>query len=158
MLTNAEQIRDDVEIGWMLARHHPQCAAISQQEGGYNWEASDFAEYVADENSLGLVAIFEEVIVGFICYRIADVFVIDNMGVDSIFKRLGIGGKLVSTVCFRAGKANLGCCAAVPERNLHAQQFLRKHGYKATHIAGAKTPQCSYVFEISPDRKVAADE
>lgn len=130
----AERVR--VHIRWMIRRDMPDVLRAEQQSFEYAWTEDDFLRCLRQRNCIGMVAEYNDRIVGFMIYELhKNRLHVLNFAVAPAFRRAGIGGQMVGKlvgklVSHRRAKITL----AVRERNLDAQLFFRTQDFRATRV------------------------
>lgn len=112
----------------------------------YQWSKKDFQTTLEEKNVIGYAADVDFEVRGFLIYKFTKVQVdILNFAVDPLFRRRGIATKLFEWLMMKFdgnGKRDVINCI-VHEKNLPAQIFLRKQGFKARIIADD-----TYIFSL----------
>lgn len=137
-MSMARSIRDQVRvhIRWMIRRDMPEVLQTEQTSFDYSWTEEDFLRCLRQRNCIGMVAEFDDRVVGFMIYELHKTKLhILNFAVDPRYRRLGIGrqmvGKLIGKLSsHRRTKITL----AVRETNLTAQLFFRNMTFKAVKV------------------------
>ncbi len=129
-----EQVR--VHIRWMIRRDMPEVLNAEQQSFEFAWTEDDFLRCLRQRNCIGMVAEYNDRIIGFMIYELhKNRLHVLNFAVAPAFRRTGIGGQMVSKLIgklssHRRSKITL----AVRERNLQAQLFFRSQDFKAVRV------------------------
>ena len=125
-----------VHIRWMIRRDIPEVLQIEGQSFEFPWSEDDFIRCLRQRNCIGMVAEYDERIVGFMIYELhrARLHVL-NFAVHSEFRRHGIGRQMTGKL---VGKLSSGrrqrILLEVRETNLSAQVFFREIGFRAVSV------------------------
>jgi ribosomal-protein-alanine N-acetyltransferase len=125
-----------VHIRWMIRRDMPEVLGIEGQSFEFPWSEEDFIRCLRQRNCIGMVAEFEEQVVGFMIYELHKTRLhILNFAVNPGFRRRAVGqammGKLVSKLSHQRRNRIL---LEVRETNLAAQLFFRNIGFRAVSV------------------------
>jgi [ribosomal protein S18]-alanine N-acetyltransferase len=125
-----------VHIRWMIRRDMPEVLDIEGQSFEFPWSEEDFIRCLRQRNCIGMVAEFEEQVVGFMIYELHKTRLhVLNFAVDPNFRRRAVGeammGKLVSKLSHQRRNRIL---LEVRETNLSAQLFFRNIGFRAVSV------------------------
>lgn len=119
-----------------MAKHHTeQILDIEQRTFENPWDALDF--YVTRKSRNGGVIVAERrwQVIGYCAYSVQQRKIqIHNLAVDYDYRRQGIGSSLVSWVRDSLLCGRRRVTAIVRERNLDAQMFFSKRGFRALGI------------------------
>jgi ribosomal-protein-alanine N-acetyltransferase len=125
-----------VHIRWMIRRDMPEVLDIECQSFEFPWSEEDFIRCLRQRNCIGMVAEFEEKVVGFMIYELHKTRLhVLNFAVNPKFRRRAVGqammGKLVSKLSHQRRNRIL---LEVRETNLSAQLFFRNIGFRAVSV------------------------
>lgn len=125
-----------VHIRWMIRRDMPEVLGIESQSFEFHWSEEDFIRCLRQRNCIGMVAEFEEQVVGFMIYELHKTRLhVLNFAVNPKFRRRAVGqammSKLVSKLSHQRRNSIL---LEVRETNLAAQLFFRKIGFRAVSV------------------------
>lgn len=125
-----------VHIRWMIRRDMPEVLDIEGHSFEFPWSEEDFIRCLRQRNCIGMVAEFEEQVVGFMIYELHKTRLhVLNFAVNPKFRRRAVGqammGKLVSKLSHQRRNRIL---LEVRETNLSAQLFFRNIGFKAVSV------------------------
>ncbi len=125
-----------VHIRWMIRRDMPEVLGIEGQSFEFHWSEEDFIRCLRQRNCIGMVAEFEEQVVGFMIYELHKTRLhVLNFAVNPHFRRRAVGqammSKLVSKLSHQRRNRIL---LEVRETNLAAQLFFRKLGFRAVSV------------------------
>lgn len=125
-----------VQLRWMIRRDMAEVQAIENQSYEYRWSEDDFVLCLRQRQTVGMVAEFDDRVVGFMVYeQVLSHLQVLNFTVHPEFRRHGVGrqmaDKLASKLTFQ-GRNKI--VLEVRETNLAAQLFFKKMGFKATSV------------------------
>ncbi|MEO8495652.1 MAG: ribosomal protein S18-alanine N-acetyltransferase [Planctomycetota bacterium] len=125
-----------VHIRWMIRRDMPEVLDIEGHSFEFPWSEEDFIRCLRQRNCIGMVAEFDEQVVGFMIYELHKTRLhVLNFAVNPKFRRRAVGqamiGKLVSKLSHQRRNRIL---LEVRETNLSAQLFFRNIGFRAVSV------------------------
>ncbi len=130
--------QDDVcvHIRWMIRRDMPEVLAIETAGFEFPWSEEDFIRCLRQRNCIGMVAEYDERVVGFMIYELhKNRLHVLNFAVQAEFRRRGVGqqmiGKLISKLSHQRRSRIM---LEVRETNLAAQLFFREAGFRAVSV------------------------
>jgi len=125
-----------VHIRWMIRRDMPEVLLTEQESFDYSWTEEDFLRCLRQRNCIGMVAEFNEKVVGFMIYELHKTKLhILNFAVHPRFRRLGIGQQMVSKLIGKlSSHRRTRVTLAVRETNLNAQLFFRAQDFRAVKV------------------------
>ncbi|NIL99260.1 MAG: ribosomal protein S18-alanine N-acetyltransferase [Planctomycetales bacterium] len=136
----------------MIRRDMPEVLEIENRSFEFPWFEEDFIRCLRQRNCIGMVAEYEEHVVGFMIYELHKTRLhILNFAVHPDFRRNHVGdqmvGKLISKLSYeRRTRITL----EVRETNLDAQLFFRDRGFRATSVLRNfydDTPEDAYFMQ-----------
>src|SRR5215468_8125343 len=132
--TEKEQVR--VHIRWMIRRDMPEVLLTEQDSFEYSWTEEDFLRCLRQRNCIGMVAEQGERVVGFMIYELHKARLhILNFAVHPRFRRLGVGGQMVSKLIGKlSSHRRTRITLEVRETNLQAQLFFKAQGFRGTRV------------------------
>lgn len=141
-----------VHIRWMIRRDMPEVLQIENQSFEFPWSDEDFVRCLRQRNCIGMVAEYDERIVGFMIYELhKNRLHILNFSVREDLRRREVGSqmirKLVSKLSFQRRNRIM---LEVRETNLAAQLFFRHHGFRAISLLRQfyeDTPEDAYLMQ-----------
>jgi ribosomal-protein-alanine N-acetyltransferase len=117
----------------MIGRDMKEVLDIENQSFEYPWGEEDFLRCLHERDITGRVIEVDEMIVGFIVYRLykrhSEIL---DIAVHRNFRRMGAGGILVQKVVRALTKKRTHILCYVSEHNLVAQIWLREMGFIAS--------------------------
>ncbi|MEX0819708.1 MAG: ribosomal protein S18-alanine N-acetyltransferase [Pirellulaceae bacterium] len=125
-----------VHIRWMIRRDMSEVLGIESESFEFPWSEEEFIRCLRQRNCIGMVAEFEEQVVGFMIYELHKTRLhVLNFAVDPKFRRRAVGqammNKLVSKLSHQRRNRIL---LEVRETNLSAQLFFRNIGFRAVSV------------------------
>lgn len=125
-----------VHIRWMIRRDMPEVLDIENRSFEFPWSEEDFIRCLRQRNCIGMVAEFDERVVGFMIYELhKNRLHILNFAVRPEFRRRGVGTAMINKL---VGKLSLQrrnrILLEVRETNLEAQLFFRENGFRAISV------------------------
>ncbi len=125
-----------VHIRWMIRRDMPEVLAIENQSFEFPWSEEDFIRCLRQRNCIGMVAEYDERVVGSMIYELHKTRLhILNFSVHSDYRRRAIGramiSKLISKLSFQRRNRIM---LEIRETNLVAQLFFRDAGFRAVSV------------------------
>ncbi len=137
---NATEQSLDVHIRWMIRRDMPEVLRIEVSKSEARWHEDDFIEVLKGRKNIGLVAEFEDKVVGHVIYELnSDHIFVWNFAVDPVYRRLGVGRKLMGRIIGKIGGRKVSGRVKrkwieleVPDTSLDFHLFLRAMGFRAT--------------------------
>lgn len=141
-----------VHVRWMIRRDMPEVLAIERQCFEFPWSEDDFIRCLRARNCIGMVAEFENRVVGFMVYELHKNRIhVLNFAVARACRRLGVGSQMVAKLI---GKLSLQhrnrIVLEVRETNLAAQLFFRSNGFRAVSVLRnfyEDTPEDAYLMQ-----------
>lgn len=123
-----------VHIRWMIRRDMPEVLRIEQQGFEFPWSEKDFTHFLRQRNIIGMVAEYDERVVGFMIYELHKTRLhILNFAVCALHRRLYVGKQMVAKLVGKLSHRRRNRISlAVRETNLAAQLFFREVGFCAT--------------------------
>lgn len=145
-----------VQIRHMIKRDLDEVLLIEEQAFQFAWTREEFCFCLARKTCLGIVAEYQEKIVGFSVYEFQeDCLQVLNFAVTAHLRRMSIGEQLVKTlICKMLSQNRNSIYLAVRETNLAAQLFFRQMGFEAEGILVGEyedTDEDAYVMRYALD-------
>jgi ribosomal-protein-alanine N-acetyltransferase len=125
-----------VLVRWMVRRDLQDVAAIEQSVFEFPWKEDEFIRCLQQRNCIGMVAEYDNRVVGFMVYEAAKTrFHLLNIAVAPEFRRRGIARQMLQKIIGKLGNQRRNKISLeVRETNLPALFFLRSLGFLATKI------------------------
>jgi ribosomal-protein-alanine N-acetyltransferase len=125
-----------VHIRWMIRRDMPEVLDIETRSFEFPWSEEDFVRCLRQRNCIGMVAEYEEHVVGFMIYELHKTRLhILNFAVHSDFQRRGVGSAMAQKLVAKLSQQRRNrILLEVRETNLAAQLFFRTAGFRAISV------------------------
>lgn len=125
-----------VHIRWMIRRDMPEVLDIESRSFEFPWSEDDFIRCLRQRNCIGMVAEFDERVVGLMIYELhKNQLHILNFAVHPDFCRRGIGGQMIGKLIGKLSyQRRTRIMLEVRETNLAAQLFFRDSGFRAVTV------------------------
>jgi ribosomal-protein-alanine N-acetyltransferase len=135
MSTDRKQIVQ-VHIRWMIRRDMPEVLQIEQQSFEFPWSEEDFIRCLRQRNCIGMVAEYDERVVGFMIYELHKSRLhILNFAVSPDCRRQAIGEQMIAKLISKLSSQRRNrIMLEVRETNLDAQLFFRDAGFRAISV------------------------
>jgi ribosomal-protein-alanine N-acetyltransferase len=135
MSTDRQQ-RVRVHIRWMIRRDMPEVLQIEQESFEFPWSEEDFIRCLRQRNCIGMVAEYDERVVGFMIYELhkSRLHVL-NFAVSRNCRRHGIGTQMIEKLIGKlSAQRRNRIMLEVRETNLDAQLFFRSSNFRAVSV------------------------
>jgi ribosomal-protein-alanine N-acetyltransferase len=125
-----------VHIRWMIRRDMPEVLEIENENFEFPWLEEDFIRCLRQRNCIGMVAEFDEQVVGFMIYELHKTRLhILNFSVSDDFRRRGVGAQMVDKLISKLSpQRRTRIMLEVRETNLEAQLFFKTMGFRAVSV------------------------
>jgi ribosomal-protein-alanine N-acetyltransferase len=125
-----------ITIRFMIKRDLPEVLKIESQSPVSSWSKRNFLAALRNMNYICLVAEYDDKVVGFVIYTVnPEYFRIRNLAVDSQYRFMGIGRRLVDRIKDKLPSRNRRkIILELRETNLAAQLFFKRLGFTATDV------------------------
>ncbi len=145
-----EEIR--VHIRWMIRRDLPEVLATEAESFEFPWSEEDFIRCLRQRNCIGMVAEYNEQVVGFMIYELQKTRIhVLNFAVAKRYRRLGVGSQMIAKLIGKLSSQRRNrLLLEVRETNLPAQLFFRSNGFRAVaviHKFYDDTPEDAYAMQ-----------
>lgn len=153
---NESATRDEkeirVHIRWMIRCDMDEVLAIERESFEFPWLEEDFIRCLKQRNCIGMVAEYDDRVVGFMLYELNKTRIhVLNFAVEAGFRRLSVGTQMVAKLI---GKLSLQrrsrITLEVRETNLAGQIFFRENGFRAISVLQRfydDTPEDAYLMQ-----------
>lgn len=141
-----------VHIRWMIRRDMPEVLAIEADSFEFPWLEEDFIRCLRQRNCIGMVAEYDERVVGFMIYELNKTRIqVLNFATARDYRRRGVGSQMVAKLIGKlSAQRRTRISLEVRETNLPAQLFFRENGFRAVSVLRAyydDTPEDAYVMQ-----------
>lgn len=125
-----------VHIRWMVRRDMPEVLAIEADSFEFPWSDEDFTRCLRQRNCIGMIAEYNDQVVGFMIYELAKTRIrILNFATAPAFRRQGVGMQMAAKLIGKlSSDRRTRVALEVRETNLSAQLFFRSAGFRATKV------------------------
>ena len=125
-----------VHIRWMIRRDMPEVLDIETRNFEFSWTEEDFIRCLRQRNCIGMVAEYDERVVGFMVYELhKNRLHILNFAVSPDFQRQGVGTAMVRKLIGKLSPQRRNrILLEIRETNLGAQLFFRDEGFRAISV------------------------
>ena len=152
--------RVQVHIRWMIRRDMPEVLRIEAEGFEFPWSEEDFIRCLRQRNCIGMVAEYDEKVVGFMIYELHKTRLhILNFAVAEAFRRRGVGDQMVQKLKAKlSSQRRTRVMLEVRETNLAAQLFFRQVGFRAVSVLRSfydDTPEDAYLMQYRHDEQAA---
>ena len=126
----------NVHIRWMIRRDMTEVLDIEQASFEFPWLEEDFLRCLRQRNCIGMVAEYDERVVGFMVYELhKDQLHVLNFSVRPDVRRRGIGEQMVNKLIGKLSrKGRNRIVLEIRETNLAAQMFFKNLGFRAVSV------------------------
>jgi len=126
----------NVHIRWMIRRDMPEVLEIEQNSFEFPWSEEDFIRCLRQRNCIGMVAEYDEKVVGFMIYELhRDQLHILNFSVGADVRRRSVGQQMVNKLRGKLSQQRRNRISLeIRETNLAAQLFFRNLGFQAISV------------------------
>jgi len=123
-------------VRWLIRRDMKEVLEIENYSFDDPWSEEDFIKSLRQRNCIGMVAEFNERVIGYMIYELHKTKLhILNFGVDFYYRRNGVGTTMVNKLKSKLSyKTRTTLDLFIQEENLYGQLFFRKNGFIADHI------------------------
>ncbi len=151
-----------VHIRWMIRRDMPEVLAIEADSFEFPWLEEDFTRCLRQRNCIGVVAEYEDRVVGFTIYELSKTRIgLLNLATAADFLRRGVATQMLSKLtCKLSAQRRTRIILEVRETNLPAQLFYRSVGFRAVSILReyyVNSPEDAYVMQYRYRGEIPAD-
>ena len=133
-MSSAQEIR--VHIRWMIRRDMAEVLDIESGSFEFPWSEEDFLRCLKQRNCIGMVAEYDEQVVGFMIYELhKNRLHVLNFAVAEDFRRMGAGSQMIQKLLGKLSHQRRSrIMLEVRETNLDAQLFFRSLGFRAVSV------------------------
>ena len=125
-----------VHIRWMIRRDMPEVLDIEKSSFEFPWSEEDFIRCLRQRNCIGMVAEYDESVVGFMIYELhKDQLHVLNFSVAPDVRRRRVAAQMVIKLTGKLSHQRRNrIVLEVRETNLAAQMFFRQQGFRAVSV------------------------
>ncbi len=130
------QSKIEVHIRWMIRRDMPEVLEIEKSSFEFPWSEEDFIRCLRQRNCIGMVAEFDERVVGFMIYELhKNQLHVLNFAVRPDARRRGVGMQMVNKLVGKLSQQRRNrVVLEIRETNLAAQLFFRNADFRAVSV------------------------
>jgi ribosomal-protein-alanine N-acetyltransferase len=141
-----------VHIRWMIRRDMPEVLAIEEGSFEFPWAEEDFIRCLRQRNCIGMVAEYEDRVVGFMIYELNKTRIqLLNFAAAEEFQRCGVATQMIAKLTGKlSAQRRTRITLEVRETNLPAQVFFRSAGFRAVSVLRdyyEDTPEDAYLMQ-----------
>jgi [ribosomal protein S18]-alanine N-acetyltransferase len=116
--------------------YNSQVLEIERLTSKFPITEKEFLHILSDRDTLGIVALKADIVIGYMVYRIFDrSILLLCLAVHPKWQRQGVGSQLINKLSQKLNKdTRRNITVNVRERNINAQLFLRKLGFNAVSV------------------------
>ena len=142
-----------VQIRWLIRRDMPEVLAIEQSSFQQPWSEEEFLSHLRQRNCIGMVAEYNQQIVGFMIYELHKARLqLLNFATSGDFRRLGVGLQMINKLVDKLSQQRRQeIILEVRESNLEAQLFFKSQEFQAVRVMRAHyddTTEDAYVMRF----------
>jgi ribosomal-protein-alanine N-acetyltransferase len=136
MSSDQKQQQARVHIRWMIRRDMNEVLDIEQESFEFPWCEDDFIRCLRQRNCIGMVAEYDDRVVGFMIYELHKTRLhVMNFAVSRAFRRRGVGHQMLAKLVGKLShQRRTRIMLEVRETNLPAQLFFRTEGFRAVSV------------------------
>jgi len=126
----------NVHIRWMIRRDMPEVMSIENSSFEFPWTEEDFIRCLRQRNCIGMVAEYDEKVVGFMIYELhKDQLHVLNFSVHPDVRQRHIGKQMIDKLIGKLSQQRRNrIVLEIRETNLAAQLFFRELDFKAVSV------------------------
>ncbi|OHB76331.1 MAG: ribosomal-protein-alanine N-acetyltransferase [Planctomycetes bacterium RBG_16_64_10] len=141
-----------VHIRWMIRRDMQEVLGIERECFEFPWSEDDFVRCLRQRNCIGMVAEYDDRVVGYMVYELHKTRLhILNFSVSQHMRRLNIGAQMIEKLISKlSSQRRSRITLEVRETNLPAQLFFRANGFRAVSVLRGyyeDTPEDAYLMQ-----------
>ncbi len=125
-----------VHIRWMIRRDMPEVLEIEKSSFEFPWSEEDFIRCLRQRNCIGMVAEYDERVVGFMIYELhKNQLHVLNFSVRPDARRRGVGQQMINKLVGKLSQQRRNrIVLEIRETNLAAQLFFRNSDFMAVSV------------------------
>jgi ribosomal-protein-alanine N-acetyltransferase len=132
-MTTDQKQKMRVHIRWMIRRDMAEVLAIAAESFEFPWLEEDFIQCLRQGNCIGMVAVHDERVVGFMVYELNTTRIqVLNFAAAADCRRCGVGSQMAAKLIGKlADQGRTELIIEVRETNMDGQLFFRSQGFRA---------------------------
>ncbi len=154
-----------VHLRWMIRRDLLEVLAIEEESFEFPWTEEEFYRCLRQRNCVGMVAEFEDRVVGYMIYELCKSRIhVLNFAVAPEYRRRGIGVQMIQKLIGKLStQGRTRIVLEVRETNLPAQLFFRACHFRAVEVLRnyyVDTPEDAYLmqYRYRPEKQLPQSE
>ena len=152
-----------VHIRWMIRRDMPEVLDIEKSSFEFPWSEEDFIRCLRQRNCIGMVAEYDERVVGFMIYELhKNQLHVLNFSVRPDARRRGVGQQMINKLVGKLSQQRRNrIVLEIRETNLAAQLFFRNSDFRAVSVLRDyydDTTEDAYVMQYRYKEEIKALE
>ena len=152
-----------VHIRWMIRRDMPEVLDIEKSSFEFPWSEEEFIRCLRQRNCIGMVAEYDERVVGFMIYELhKNQLHVLNFSVRPDARRRGVGQQMINKLVGKLSQQRRNrIVLEIRETNLAAQLFFRNSDFRAVSVLRDyydDTTEDAYVMQYRYKEEVKALE
>lgn len=126
----------NIHIRWMIRRDMPEVLDIESASFEFSWSEDDFIRCLRQRNCIGMVAEYDERVVGFMIYELhKDQLHLLNFAVRPDVRRRGIGEQMIQKLVGKLSQQRRNRIELeIRETNYAAQMFFKNLDFRAISV------------------------
>ncbi len=126
----------NVHIRWMIRRDMSEVLEIEKSSFEFPWSEEDFIRCLRQRNCIGMVAEYDERVVGFMIYELhKNQLHVLNFAVRPDVRRRGVGHQMVNKLVGKLSQQRRNrIVLEIRETNLAAQMFFKNLNFRAVSV------------------------
>ena len=131
-----QEFEISVHIRWMIRRDMAEVLEIEKSSFEFPWSEEDFIRCLRQRNCIGMVAEYDERVVGFMIYELhKNQLHVLNFAVRPDVRRRGVGEQMVNKLVGKLSQQRRNrVVLEIRETNLAAQMFFRSLNFRAVSV------------------------
>ena len=131
-----QEFEISVHIRWMIRRDMAEVLEIEKSSFEFPWSEEDFIRCLRQRNCIGMVAEYDERVVGFMIYELhKNQLHVLNFAVRPDVRRRGVGEQMVNKLVGKLSQQRRNrVVLEIRETNLAAQMFFRSLDFRAVSV------------------------
>ncbi len=138
----------NLTIRWMIRRDMPEVLLIEQESFERLWTEDDFIRCLRQRNCIGMVAEYEERVVGFMIYELLKNRIrILNFAVAPSFRRKGVGRQMAEKLKARLSATRTSISIEIPRNSIFAELAIYFFGTMGFEPLPPRTPPDAWLLK-----------
>jgi len=155
-----KEVEMEIHIRWMIRRDMPEVLRIEERSFEFPWSEENFILCLSQRNCIGMVAEFDQQVMGFMIYELHKTRLrLLNFAVSPEFRRKLVGDSMVDKLKTKLSHARRNrIVLEVRESNIDAQMFFQSMGFTAVGVLSGfydETKEDAYLMEFCHGNQVS---